>query len=770
MIVLKCLKIRNFKCYDSYEIDLTNAKGLVLIVGRNGAGKSSLIEAIHACITGRGFTKTLNQLLRDGEEDGYLELLFSVGDDEYTITRFFGKYSKTELVKNGQLVSNAATVVKKILDGIFPDGESVKIHFIKDISLKDYLLSIIDIDSYLEKISVLNQKYETDIANIENKIANLNEIVVQKEKEYDQLHQRLQEYRLKLETIENQLASFSSINFEIDYLVDLKSKQDRINASYNEFIQHNMKKISEFNEKIKLLQNQKIQLMQTKNKLSQERNEYLTQLSDLEQKVIDSIYRNTLNKITTAYNERTQDINNKIKQLENTKQKYISSCESEIKELTNKFNLLKNKLDTEKLQLSKTIQENIAEIEKLNNKIDVIKKSSCPECGAQISKEKSDELCKTYISKIDDLNKITDEHKESIKEKDEQLQKEAERLNVSILDLQEKYKAETDKIVQELETLSNAIEQNRSKYENILKLDKLELLKQMNVEYESNVKELQKEINDKLIVLEKSLSDVESNISDIEEEYTTLINTKTKFENEYEANKTSYLENLLQSENITAEELNMDVNSLIKAVNQKNALVSDKEKAETVMNEVANSFETVNRNLQDANEQLVIMQESYEVLLSKYKMIKLLKNTRGVKKFIFNQISLLINENLKHFNTLMQVQLETDDNDNVAIYAVNLNGIKVPVEYLSAGETAVFKLSLYLVLEKMFSKVKFPYLFIDENLDKLDSVNIKNVLDVLSQFKELNIYLITHKSEVLNDDVWDYVIDFGNDESEVTAQ
>jgi putative ATP-dependent endonuclease of the OLD family len=45
------VKIKNFKCFEGwFEVDFN--QGVNIIVGNNEAGKSTLLEAIHLCLTG----------------------------------------------------------------------------------------------------------------------------------------------------------------------------------------------------------------------------------------------------------------------------------------------------------------------------------------------------------------------------------------------------------------------------------------------------------------------------------------------------------------------------------------------------------------------------------------------------------------------------------------------------------------------------------------------------------------------------------------------
>ena len=61
---IKKLKIDNFKCFEKYEIDFN--KDVNVLVGNNDVGKSTILEAIHLCLTGFFRGKYLkNNLIQD---------------------------------------------------------------------------------------------------------------------------------------------------------------------------------------------------------------------------------------------------------------------------------------------------------------------------------------------------------------------------------------------------------------------------------------------------------------------------------------------------------------------------------------------------------------------------------------------------------------------------------------------------------------------------------------------------------------------------------
>lgn len=102
MEILK-LKAHNFKNYTDIDIDFKKLKGLNLIQGHNGAGKTSIIDAMCYAIYGKtsiGITGdyVVNRFIG---KDTMVELTFSIGDSTYVINR----YRKDSKHKNEVLLS-----------------------------------------------------------------------------------------------------------------------------------------------------------------------------------------------------------------------------------------------------------------------------------------------------------------------------------------------------------------------------------------------------------------------------------------------------------------------------------------------------------------------------------------------------------------------------------------------------------------------------------------------------------------------------------------
>lgn len=104
--MIKYLRMENFRQHASTELTFDDDQQLILIAGQNGAGKSTIVEAILYAFYGqtRANTKNLNSLLRRGAEAEGLEveLDFTLRDAEYKILRRRdNKVSSAVLYANG---------------------------------------------------------------------------------------------------------------------------------------------------------------------------------------------------------------------------------------------------------------------------------------------------------------------------------------------------------------------------------------------------------------------------------------------------------------------------------------------------------------------------------------------------------------------------------------------------------------------------------------------------------------------------------------------
>jgi len=112
MITFKKVRWKNFLSTGNTfsEVNLTSAK-TNLIVGTNGAGKSTILDALTFSLFGKPFRKISKGSLVNSinEKDTIVEVEFSIGKNEYHVLRGI-KPNKFEITVNGQLWNQEASV------------------------------------------------------------------------------------------------------------------------------------------------------------------------------------------------------------------------------------------------------------------------------------------------------------------------------------------------------------------------------------------------------------------------------------------------------------------------------------------------------------------------------------------------------------------------------------------------------------------------------------------------------------------------------------
>ncbi len=112
-MAIKTLRIKDLRCIQ--EADISPVKGINLIQGDNGSGKSSLLEAIY--ILGRGDTfkgKKSNRVIRDGSP--YLELFGLIHRDSGLETKVGIRKAASKMIAriNGQEVNRRSELAREL--------------------------------------------------------------------------------------------------------------------------------------------------------------------------------------------------------------------------------------------------------------------------------------------------------------------------------------------------------------------------------------------------------------------------------------------------------------------------------------------------------------------------------------------------------------------------------------------------------------------------------------------------------------------------------
>ena len=126
--MIRRVVLHNWKSHHRTEVEFE--AGTNVIVGINGAGKSSVLEGIFFALFGppekKGFYE---KVLREGEKEGYVELSFSHGGKTYTVKRWFDRRGQRDARLEGSekvITSRPRDVDEKIVEILGMDGKMFK--------------------------------------------------------------------------------------------------------------------------------------------------------------------------------------------------------------------------------------------------------------------------------------------------------------------------------------------------------------------------------------------------------------------------------------------------------------------------------------------------------------------------------------------------------------------------------------------------------------------------------------------------------------------
>ena len=93
MNIVEKVCLRNFRCHGEFELDCNRA--ITLIVGENGSGKTSVLEAIYIALRGKSFKGTDKEIIKRGADFYRAEVVLADARD--VIIRYDGKKKQFEV-------------------------------------------------------------------------------------------------------------------------------------------------------------------------------------------------------------------------------------------------------------------------------------------------------------------------------------------------------------------------------------------------------------------------------------------------------------------------------------------------------------------------------------------------------------------------------------------------------------------------------------------------------------------------------------------------
>jgi DNA repair exonuclease SbcCD ATPase subunit len=301
---IKSLTLKNFGIHRQLEFK-TDGKPVVGLLGKNGSGKSTILESIKYALTGEMEGK-LEEAVTVGHKKGYVELVIDKGDDEITIRREVGKTPKRLLKRKGKKITSAKDIDIALEEMLSVDKKAMSnACFLRQGSLNDLLFGT---ESAREQlfIKLVNLSFcdrygsiiDTKVKNISAGVEDLNTLI-------DEVGRQRMDSVVEKELLEKQLKR--TVNYErpISLVSENQSLEEIINSTSSEITNlENAVSVGKVNLGNLLVGNNTTSRSQLEEKLSKLRNDHTALLEEktklIEQKNLQVRYNNALEDITIA--------------------------------------------------------------------------------------------------------------------------------------------------------------------------------------------------------------------------------------------------------------------------------------------------------------------------------------------------------------------------------------------------------------------------------------------------------------------------------------
>ena len=669
-------------------IEFSNMHGIITIIGDNGAGKSSLIDAILFCLYDEFSKGNGREALNISKNSGYCNLWIKVNNVEYKIERKITKTTSTvKLFKGDENISNnnKKNTEKDIVE-LFGDYNLLNSICI---SLQDgvNLLNTNDSNKMKMFYNLLNiNQYEEIKKEIDFKKNKLSRNMLVVQKEMEKLEMNIKE---ETNINDNIIINNNEIN-ELELILEKKIKEKN-NLEY-ELEKVNIKdfKYKKYDNFETIINNIDIDLEKLKNKINSHTiNDTNVDIDKINKSLEDSIDEKN------SYNKKILNIKNNDN---------ISNITEE--EIKSKYN---NKIFEEELKIE-DIEKNI-----VNKKKDSVK--YCDYMDNLIFNNKCHKCSENKII-IDDIknNEECIDNNELLKKLYKEL--EISKKNIFQFNL---------KIEEEIHNIKiNKIKIEQNEMNNILKNDIIEKVKTLD----EKIKILNVDKSNYILIIENNKIQEKINVKTKERE--EIMKMKDEFE-EYKIMQDikDKLDNILISVNKYKEELKK--------------LYTYREELNKSIGEVI----MTKKIYEEKNEIVKSIQKEYDTVLkiidlyNKYEMMNYILN-----KYII-QLEQIINNILM---SIVSYKIKIiQENTELRIYKLE-NNITINTRQLSGNEKFLINIAFKCALNKMAISYKSDFIIIDEGFGSFDSDKLNKIGELFDVMKREfdKCIIISHLDKIKN--------------------
>jgi DNA repair exonuclease SbcCD ATPase subunit len=366
MILFKRISYKNFLSTGNQpiEIDLSISQ-TTLIVGTNGTGKSTLLDALCFVLFNRPFRIIKKEQMVNTINNGdcIVEVEFDVGTKNYIVRRGI-KPNLFEIYCNGKLINQDANNV---------DYQKYLETNIMKLNYRSFIQVVLLGSSSYEPFMKMKPRYRREVVEeiLDIRVFGLMDLILRSQQ--SDLQKKLTEVRHQCELIKTKYET------EAKYLTTLETKgSDNLTVQQNKIVQNDENRVK-YEQKLQKL-NEDIAVSQNALNGQDTTAKKVKELEKFETKIEQNIstHKKTLDffKDNDTCPVCTQSIDEKFKEEKcNHETSTITKLESGLKQLVGELNIHEEKM-TQFSQMSNKISEMNVEIAKINGSLSALKKHS----------------------------------------------------------------------------------------------------------------------------------------------------------------------------------------------------------------------------------------------------------------------------------------------------------------------------------------------------------------------------------------------------------
>ena len=772
------LEMHNFRKFKNTSIEFP--EGIIGLVGNNGAGKSTIIEAIGWAIYGNKAARTKKDMIkRQGagmNEECWVKLVFEMGGNVYDVFRIITRSSTDARVKvNGTIVASSTQGATEYLEKMLGmDYDS----FYTSIIARQQELNTLSNKSPGERKKSMLRMLKIDV--LEEAIKKVREDRRNMEKTVDYMEKMMKDISLmeaekkrNVELLKGYTEKLKEMEEHIKKMeVELKEKEEK-----REIERKRAEKFKKLEERRKLLEERRknmIASMERKMKeldeLKQRKKEYENLKKYIEEYENLARKREEMDGLRIKYMEKRR-IEEKLEELDREIEELNKSIdllmkemgeEEKIKEEMKKIKEEMEGAEREIEEIGREIEKEMAEIgfiDKRRREIEEKKmqieklgpSSNCPTCGRVLG-ERYEQLLLDYENEIKKLEEEAERYRrriEELKGRRDVLLRNKEEIGEREREMENRmvhYRG----LMERMEIFKERKENNeRRRREYVAKAEELRKITFDENVYEEIVSTLKrieplknramivKEAVKKIAEVEKEIDEMKNEVAITEKEMEECIEEIKELDfnpEEYEIIEKDYEEIKNQFHSLREEYIRMEG------------------KIETIRREM--------ERIEEEIEEQKRMEEEIKKLRKEISNLEMLAGDRDTgllnnfKNYLISKIGPLLSHHASHFFALFTDgkyrEIEIDDNYNIWIYD---RGEKFELDRFSGGEKDLANLSLRLAISQLIAQradVALEFIALDEIFGSQDRERRKNVLNALAELKRQfrQILLITHIEEI----------------------